>query len=447
MSLLFLFACLPEVEGPATTADPTDSPTAEPTPPPTPEPTPLPTSITVTSDGGELVFADGIVLDVPAGAVADEVTLSVTLTEEPVPAPYVGLSPLYRFEPAGQVFETPITVHLPFEGDDAEARAYWSNGHDGYLQPAGTLVENGVASLTVEHFSTGFVALNGIVEEPTQTAAPEAVDVLLVVDDSCSMSEEQSALATGAQPLFDVLGVYGIDYHLGVTTTDTDNASTSGRLRRTSYNGNNVRFLQPGDPLEPFETLVLAGTSGSIEEKGRDAAYELLETNRTLPRNNGFYRDDADLHLLFISDENDQSNATTLGDFRSWLETLKTGGERVGAHAITGLPSPTCDAVFEAGENYIRYANWTGGRTFNLCYTNWTNHMEAFGFSIVSTDTFYLLHTPDIPTIVVEAFDSTGAEIVLEMDDWVYDETLQAVVFTTPFAPEEQVFVRYTPEP
>src|SRR5690606_37791089 len=52
-----------------------------------------------------------------------------------------------------------------------------------------------------------------------QSNQPE-VDVLWVVDSSCSMSDDQAALMTYFPVFFDFFEGSGIDYHLGVVSTD-----------------------------------------------------------------------------------------------------------------------------------------------------------------------------------------------------------------------------------
>jgi hypothetical protein len=50
-----------------------------------------------------------------------------------------------------------------------------------------------------------------------------ALDILLVVDNSGGMTEEQARLATGVSGLIDPLDAAGVDWRIGVTTTDNGN--------------------------------------------------------------------------------------------------------------------------------------------------------------------------------------------------------------------------------
>ncbi len=57
------------------------------------------------------------------------------------------------------------------------------------------------------------------------------VDILLVVDNSCSMIDEQEKLADNFESFIDAFAGVDVDYHIGVTTTDMEQEHHQGRLR------------------------------------------------------------------------------------------------------------------------------------------------------------------------------------------------------------------------
>jgi len=57
-----------------------------------------------------------------------------------------------------------------------------------------------------------------------------AVDLLIIVDNSCSMVEEQDALARNFHALIDTFGGAEVDWQIAVATTDTESARFRGRL-------------------------------------------------------------------------------------------------------------------------------------------------------------------------------------------------------------------------
>lgn len=69
------------------------------------------------------------------------------------------------------------------------------------------------------------------------------VDVLLVVDDSCSMAEEQDKLADNFQSFIGAFEGVDVDWQIGVTTTDVTDDQAAGRLR----GGDDEVILQTAD--------------------------------------------------------------------------------------------------------------------------------------------------------------------------------------------------------
>ena len=57
------------------------------------------------------------------------------------------------------------------------------------------------------------------------------VDILLVIDDSCSMFEEQEKLAVNFEYFISAFAGVDVDWQIGVTTTDTYYTDTPGKLR------------------------------------------------------------------------------------------------------------------------------------------------------------------------------------------------------------------------
>ena len=75
------------------------------------------------------------------------------------------------------------------------------------------------------------------VETPTQTdrlvqVLPPEVDVLWIIDNSSSMSDEQAALTTNFPAFMDFFLGSGLLYHIGVVSTDY--ATDQGRLEQAA---------------------------------------------------------------------------------------------------------------------------------------------------------------------------------------------------------------------
>ena len=63
-----------------------------------------------------------------------------------------------------------------------------------------------------------------------QQSRKNTVDILLVVDDSCSMIEEQSKLSTNFDSFISVFQQADVDWQIGVVTTDTYYKEVPGTL-------------------------------------------------------------------------------------------------------------------------------------------------------------------------------------------------------------------------
>lgn len=63
-----------------------------------------------------------------------------------------------------------------------------------------------------------------------QQSRRNAVDLLVVIDNSCSMAEEQDNLARNFQALIDTFAAADVDWQIAVTTTDTEHAEYRGLL-------------------------------------------------------------------------------------------------------------------------------------------------------------------------------------------------------------------------
>jgi formylglycine-generating enzyme required for sulfatase activity len=109
----------------------------------------------VVGDKGGVVRFDDVVLDIPAGALAREQSITIRKTAEPAPEGYVAASALYRFEPDGLSFMQPITVTIDAPTSARDASIIWSDGSS--FVALETTIAGGRASAEVEHFSSGFL--------------------------------------------------------------------------------------------------------------------------------------------------------------------------------------------------------------------------------------------------------------------------------------------------
>lgn len=78
------------------------------------------------TEGGTVELPGGGKVQIPAGALNREVTITVTRREldevAALPSQMEAAGKPYSFEPHGQVFSAPVKIEVPFEGDDTEVR-------------------------------------------------------------------------------------------------------------------------------------------------------------------------------------------------------------------------------------------------------------------------------------------------------------------------------------
>ncbi|MCB9668942.1 MAG: hypothetical protein H6736_05575 [Alphaproteobacteria bacterium] len=284
-----------------------------------------------------------------------------------------------------------------------------------------------------------------------------AVDVLFVIDNSCSMDAEQAALAQNFPVFSSYFALSGVDYHIGVVSTDMDDPNQSGRLRRAR----GLRWIDPDtpDPSGVFSDMARMGTGGSADETGREAAWTALEVLGDAPRNEGFEREDAELHIIFISDEDDASETSPISraEFREWMWNRKETRDMVKAHAVVWPSGQSCPDGFSEGVSYEWYAARTGGIVGNICDTSWAPFMDALGLVTAGLKSeFFLSELPEIdPDWTIDVSVKTevdGRDVTLRFDSCLagceveYLPGRNSVVFTdfTP-SPLDEVVITYDP--
>lgn len=220
------------------------------------------------------------------------------------------------------------------------------------------------------------------------------VDVLFVVDNSSSMGEEQDALQQNFPMFMDYFLGSGLDYHIAMVSTDVQLADHSGRLR--VFNGYNYIDVDNPAPQQTFAgfTSTLGVLTGS-QESGRAAAYAAVELRQNDPRNIGFIRPEAELHLIFVSDTFDNSSQPTRSEFLQWAAALKSRPGLVTMHAIVQLPGDNCPGWLRPGVDYIDYAMTTGGEVGSICVEDWEPVLDRLGLQVAGLkDEFFLSRIP-----------------------------------------------------
>ena len=183
------------------------------------------------------------------------------------------------------------------------------------------------------------------------------VDILLVVDNSCSMGPYQDKLSTNFEQFISYFTDANIGYQIGVVTTDVMNLD-AGVLR-----GQVVTPDTP-DGAAIFQDLVQVGVDGAGTEMGLESAYLALSGSK----NPGFLRDEASLSVIFVSDEEDASPLPVFEYIRAF-EDIKGARSRdiFNASSLVVTDEAACTGLGSTqGDRYMHMASQTNENTVLL---------------------------------------------------------------------------------
>jgi hypothetical protein len=207
-----------------------------------------------------------------------------------------------------------------------------------------------------------------LVTDYFQGKSVQEVDVLFVVDDSGSMMEEQNNLSANFENFINVALAWNADYRIGVTTTDMD--SIKGSLQGTPP------VVTPDDDVATFIGNVLVGTNGSGTEQGMLAAKEAIAGSFK-----PYIRQEAQLVVIFVSDEEDQSPGMEINYLDDFVDAKDGQLDKFLSFSIVGEPGGCNSAAgnADAGMRYIKVSELSGGAWASICNESFADALTAFG--------------------------------------------------------------------
>lgn len=294
---------------------------------------------------------------------------------------------------------------------------------------------------------------------------PTKVDVLFVVDDSGSMADEQLLLKKELPKMVALATTYAQDFQLAVTTTDT-------KLVQGTFKGVPPVATPADDPNE-FSNNLLVGTQGYWEEMGLEAAWQSLSGINAIDTGNpclnvpgqcpkyddahylwclsddrqsacqqwdddcycrgpnfGFVRDDAELVIIIVSDEEDSSPQQTAWYVKQYTGLKKANsGHGVKVHAIITDPEECLGGNFgSVGYRYMKVVEDMGGVWASICASNFDEK-----FAEISESTFGLSER-FYPTLPVDAVSlnvqvNGTACVGPSATTWTWNAATRSVVF------------------
>lgn len=255
------------------------------------------------------------------------------------------------------------------------------------------------------------------------------VDILFVIDDSGSMGSHQSNLAANVNKFISAFSAtMQIDYQVGVVSTDMSDYTRAGRLVGP------IRYVTPSTPngMAVMASNIMVGTSGDWEEKSFDPIVAALSNPLVSGYNAGFYRPEAHLAIIFITDAEDQSriDATSLYDF---LKTLKGTPDKVLAYGVI-VPSNVSNCQRDETtlprkiETFLSFPVNAGNNLMSLCDPNFGTKLADLSKDIAKFvgGIVYLNRAP-VPSTIQVVF---GTQIIPPgpKKGWTFDPSRNAII-------------------
>jgi hypothetical protein len=250
---------------------------------------------------------------------------------------------------------------------------FFANGQADLLQVGAARIGWSASSQSY----TTTVGLFGGVAATTTTETfvmPTKVDVLLVVDDSASMSDKQTSLAANVGTLLGAATTSNLDWAAAVINHDDDTSPT------TTSSGNflgtpKVILRSSANSLTTLAARAQPGVNGSGVEVGLTTSWKALSPPLITAGNTGFLRPDAALAVVYVTDAEDQSAFTPADAIDRYMAIKgQRALNRVSFSGLvpTGALSGTCSYDTAPSGRYQAVIAAFGGAYEEVC-----NHASA----------------------------------------------------------------------
>ena len=242
------------------------------------------------------------------------------------------------------------------------------------------------------------------------------VDVLFVIDASCSMAPKTAALIGSLQGMVDDWTAAGFDFHAGVV--NIDESPVHGELVRVD----GVGWADPSqaNPGQMLMQLAAAVPDPSATESGRSAAYKALDwADEPGEANEGFLREGSEIAVIVHTDERDQSGSDPVNEaeFVNYMLGLREP-ERVAFHSIVGT------------EDYSNLSESIGGIVWSVDNTPYGPPLQAMTDTIDPT-LLELSASPIESSLELRIVHADLTETMVDSDGYLYDDESNTVQMLT----------------
>lgn len=296
----------------------------------------------------------------------------------------------------------------------------------------------------------------------TQQNFNPTIDILFVIDDSGSMGTHQQNLAANIDLFLDGFKRSRIiDYHIGaISTAEEVSGSNGGAGEGGGRLNGQTRFIDKNTPngLSVLRDNMLMGINGSGYERMFSPTVLALTEPNLSGWNAGFYRKNAHLAIVMITDAEDQSN---MDDgliprgpghqlnmdpqrFYDFLVRLKEQDKSkvltYGAIIPEGTPTDQCffDDMNMLHTRITQFFQLSRGTALNLCEQNWGEKLAEIGKDLATKvgKRVILDRRPRLNSIQV--FYGTQVIPSDSLVGWSYDPTDNSITFGSKLVLDEQ---------
>ena len=267
------------------------------------------------------------------------------------------------------------------------------------------------------------------VDSFTQYATVDGVDILWIIDTSGSMYRYDDELMAGIEVMLGALPESG--WRLAMLSNDPAQASIEAQFP-----------LVPGDDIDDATDMLNAMGTGGREE-GFDAAYEYITNNSYAST---WMRNDAALLVVFVSDEEEQSDQHMIdvSDFTTWYGGLRGGSAFVSSIVNVDPADSIClspPVTYNVGYRYMEATNYFSGTIVDICDSDWSAGVTEASNSIDPYEYLELTHVAtNEETMRVFINGALNWE-------WYYQSSDNTVYFTVIPASHDHVEIAYHYDP
>ncbi len=258
-----------------------------------------------------------------------------------------------------------------------------------------------------------------------------SADLIIAVDKSGNMQEHLEPFSAAFGSFYETLLETNIDFQLAVTQADDG-----------CINGSRVWIDNSFTSSEAEATLETMFNWGGSAASNTERAFMLLEAALAETGsggcNEGLVREEANLHLMGISDEPEQS----VNSWPYYLKLFQDYDSNVTMHAIGGPVPDGCTSA-TGYTNIDEAVSATGGMFMSICEKDWSDGLDELALYHLNSLGSFRLADPaveDTISVRIDAISTTAFR---------YESAWQAVVLddSITLLGGEEVEIRYAVQP